>query len=165
MRIAELATAAALMALSLYFMAHAVALPIGWDETSGPGGGAFPFWLSAGMFGCAAVIFVRTWRAAPVREGRAPYFIHPSARGQMLAAAGGLIATVALTMVAGVYVAIPLFMVGYIRFIGHARWLTALAIALGTVLFMFFFFEVTLKILLPKGFTEPLFYPLYALFF
>lgn len=165
MRIAELATAAALMALSLFFMAHAAALPIGWDEHAGPGGGAFPFWLSAGMFACAAAIFMRTWRAAPAREGREPHFIHPSARGQMLAAAGGLTATVALTMVVGVYVAIPLFMIGYIRFIGHARWLTALSIALGAVLFMFFFFEVTLKILLPKGVTEPLFYPLYALFF
>ena len=28
-----------------------------------------------------------------------------------------------------------------------------------------FFFEVTLKILLPKGWTEPLFIPLYATFF
>jgi len=165
MRIAELATAAALMALSLYFMAHAAALPIGWDENSGLGGGAFPFWLSAGMFVCAAVIFARTWRAAPAREGRAPYFIHPSARGQMLAAAGGLTATVALTMVAGVYVAIPLFMVAYIRFIGRNSWTVALSLALGTVLFLFFFFEVTLKILLPKGVTEPLFYPLYAIFF
>ena len=26
-------------------------------------------------------------------------------------------------------------------------------------------FEVTLKMLLPKGWTEPLFYPLYAIFF
>jgi hypothetical protein len=146
MRIAELATAAALMALSLYFMAYAAALPIGWEETSGPGGGAFPFWLSAG-------------------SGREPHFIDPAARGQMLAAAGGLTATVALTMVAGVYVAIPLFMIAYIRFVGRNSWTVALSLAIGTVLFMFFFFEVTLKILLPKGFTEPLFYPLYAIFF
>ncbi|PKP66868.1 MAG: tripartite tricarboxylate transporter TctB family protein [Alphaproteobacteria bacterium HGW-Alphaproteobacteria-8] len=165
MRIAELATAAALMALSLYFMAYAAALPIGWEETSGPGGGAFPFWLSAGMFVCAALVFVRKWRAAPARSGREPHFIDPAARGQMLAAAGGLTATVALTMVAGVYVAIPLFMIAYIRFVGRNSWTVALSLAIGTVLFMFFFFEVTLKILLPKGFTEPLFYPLYAIFF
>jgi hypothetical protein len=30
---------------------------------------------------------------------------------------------------------------------------------------LFFFFEVTLRILLPKGVTEPLFFPLYATFF
>jgi hypothetical protein len=34
-----------------------------------------------------------------------------------------------------------------------------------TPVFLFFFFEVTLKILLPKGVTEPLFTPLYAIFF
>jgi hypothetical protein len=28
----------------------------------------------------------------------------------------------------------------------------------------FFFFEITLKITLPKGVTEPLFYPLYRIF-
>ncbi len=165
MRIAELATAAALMALSLYFMVHAAALPIGWEQDSGPGGGAFPFWLSAGMFVCAAITLLRGWRASFARTGREPHFIDPAARGQMLAAAGGLTATVALTMVAGVYVAIPLFMIAYIRFVGQNSWTVALSLALGTVLFLFFFFEVTLKILLPKGVTEPLFYPLYAIFF
>ena len=35
----------------------------------------------------------------------------------------------------------------------------------GVGVFVFFFFEVTLKILLPKGITEPLFFPLYNLFF
>jgi len=34
-----------------------------------------------------------------------------------------------------------------------------------TPVFLFFFFEVTLKILLPKGLTEPFFIPLYAKFF
>ena len=34
-----------------------------------------------------------------------------------------------------------------------------------TPIMMFFFFEVTLKIMLPKGVSEPLFLPLYAKFF
>jgi putative tricarboxylic transport membrane protein len=37
--------------------------------------------------------------------------------------------------------------------------------ALCTPVALFFFFEVTLRILLPKGVTEPWFYPLYATFF
>jgi hypothetical protein len=35
----------------------------------------------------------------------------------------------------------------------------------GTALVLFFFFEVTLRTLLPKGITEPLFIPLYQIFF
>ena len=50
MRYSELAISAALMGLSVWFMWHATVLPIGWNgQTGGPGGGAFPFWLSAAM--------------------------------------------------------------------------------------------------------------------
>ena len=36
-------------------MWHAVSLPIGWNGLEGgPGGGAFPFWLSLVMLLCAA---------------------------------------------------------------------------------------------------------------
>jgi hypothetical protein len=49
--------AAAVMAASVYFMWHATVLPIGWNGLiGGPGGGSFPFWLSAIIFLCAAGI-------------------------------------------------------------------------------------------------------------
>jgi hypothetical protein len=38
-----------------------------------------------------------------------------------------------------------------------------LAVAMPVVLFLFF--EIALNITLPKGLTEPLFYPLYDIFF
>jgi hypothetical protein len=56
-------------------------------------------------------------------------------------------------------------MIAYLKVIGKTGWLVAVSLAVGTILFMFFFFKVALKILLPKGFTEPLFFPLYAMFF
>ena len=47
---------------SLYFMWHAIALPIGWNGIEGgPGGGAFPFWLSFVMLICSGIIF---WRSS-----------------------------------------------------------------------------------------------------
>lgn len=164
MRIAELATAVVLMGLSVWFMVLATALPIGWVPGAGPGGGAFPFWLSAGMFVCAALILWRETRVAP-RFKRVAIFIHPAASGQMAVAAGGLVAMVALLPIVGAYIAIPAFMVGYLKVIGKTGWLTPILLSVGTILFMFFFFEVSLKILLPKGWTEPWFYPLYAMFF
>jgi len=52
MRRAELVMALALGVLSAYLMVKSAELPIGWIPREGPGGGAFPFWLSAGMLVC-----------------------------------------------------------------------------------------------------------------
>jgi hypothetical protein len=81
-----------------------------------------------------------------------------------LISAGSLTAMLTGIHFVGVYVVIPLFFVFYIRIIGRHSWLTTGAIALITPVVTFFFFEIGLKILLPKGVTEPLFYPLYAIF-
>lgn len=164
MRTVELATAGVLMALSAWFMALAAALPIGW-AADGPGGGAFPFWLSLGVFLCAAAVTVRELRAGPSLDRAARVFVHPAASGQLLATVVGFVAMVGLTPIVGTYVAVPLFIVVYLKVVGRTGWLLPLALAVGTILFMFFFFEVALKILLPKGVTEPLFFPLYAMFF
>jgi putative tricarboxylic transport membrane protein len=165
MRIVELATSGCIMVLSAYFMWHATVLPIGWQPGSGPGGGAFPFWLSLGMFLCAAAVFVRAALMPMTPAQIRRVFVHPQASGQMAVMTGGTLATVALMPVLGAYIVLPLFIIGYTKYIGRSSWLLSLSLAVGTILFCFFFFEVALKILLPKGITEPLFFPLYAMFF
>ncbi|SIO57122.1 Tripartite tricarboxylate transporter TctB family protein [Rhodovulum sp. ES.010] len=154
--------ALALMGLSLYFMWHATVLPIGWVKGSGPGGGSFPFWLSAIMLTAAALILVRSFISHP-HEG-ARFFPDPDAIPQVAGVAGLLIATIALIPLVGSYVALVAFMVVYLRVFGHHGWKLIAPLALAMPVFLFFFFEVTLKILLPKGITEPLFIPLYARF-
>ena len=64
MRYAELIVALVLAAFSLYLMylAQLAPLQIGWVPKKGPGSGAVPFWLSAGMLICAIWIFVRGLR-------------------------------------------------------------------------------------------------------
>ena len=47
MRRTELGIAGVLAILSVYLMWKSTELPIGWRPGVGPGGGAFPFWLSA----------------------------------------------------------------------------------------------------------------------
>lgn len=181
MRTAELVTAAALMGLAVWFMVLAAELPVGWVEGRGPGGGAFPFWLGAIMLGCAVAIFVRDLRPGIVWRHRmrdetgqggtdhageegAP-FIDPEARAVLAATVGMLIATVALMQWLGTYVAVPLFLLAYLKLVGRRGWVVSLSLALATPVALFFFFEATLRILLPKGITEPLFFPLYALIF
>ncbi|MEO1090882.1 MAG: tripartite tricarboxylate transporter TctB family protein [Pseudomonadota bacterium] len=163
MRTAEWMTAACLMALSVWFMIHATVLPIGWVEGSGPGGGAFPFWLSVVMFGCAAAIFVREFRGWRALGNGGAFLLQHSWRRLILVCAA-LAVTVAAIHVVGTYVAVPLFMLFYMRVLGDHRWMITIILTVATPIVLFFFFEVALKILLPKGQTEPLFYPLYAIF-
>ena len=155
--------AAALMALSAYFMWHASALPIGWNGmTGGPGGGAFPFWLSTIMFVTAGAILVRSYRGNSNYDGN---FFDPETLRSVALVTIALIVVVALTPWLGAYVAIPLFLFWYLKIFGKHGWTLTSVLTIGTPVFLFFFFEVTLKILLPKGITEPLFIPLYAKFF
>jgi hypothetical protein len=71
---------------------------------------------------------------------------------------------VALFSFIGVYGALPLFLLFYIRFLGKHSWRLTAALTVGIPVVTFYFFEITLKIILPKGITEPLFIPLYKIF-
>ena len=164
MRIAELVMALAMAALSLYLMWKSMELPIGWLPGRGPGGGAFPFWLSLGMFLCCVSIILR-WivRASPPSRSTEPYMTAQTVKWFLLVA-GSLTAMIGLIHVIGVYGAVPLFLIFYVRFLGKHSWKMAGALAIFTPVATFFFFEIALKKTLPKGFTEPLFYPLYDIF-
>ncbi len=164
MRIAELVMALAMATLSLYLMWKSMELPIGWLPGRGPGGGAFPFWLSLGMFLCCVSIILR-WivRASPPSRSTEPYMTAQTVKWFLLVA-GSLTAMIGLIHIIGVYGAVPLYLVVCVRILGRHSWTTTGALAVGTPVAAFFFFEIALKKTLPKGFTEPLFYPLYDIF-
>ncbi|MEO0991058.1 MAG: tripartite tricarboxylate transporter TctB family protein [Pseudomonadota bacterium] len=154
--------AAALLGLSVYFMVHATVLPIGWVEGEGPGGGAFPFWLSVVMGLAAGGILVRSLTDG--RTSEEPFF-DPETRMAVLAVSIALVLTIAVIPFAGAYIALMAFLLWYLKIFGGRGWTVTVVLTLATPVFLFFFFEVTLKILLPKGWTEPFFFPLYARFF
>ena len=76
----------------------------------------------------------------------------------------GLLGFLALIHVVGFYGAIFVFLIYYIRFVGRHPWLTTLSISVAIPTLGFFFFDVAMRIVLPKGYSEPLFIPLYDLF-
>jgi hypothetical protein len=160
---AETLISAGVMATAVYFMSHAIELPIGWEGTSGPGGGAFPFWLSAIMFVAGGGILIRSLREGA--SARTPRFFDPDMLNAVIGVTIAFVVTIAALPIVGAYVAIPLFLVWYLRFFGQNSWTLTLILSLATPVVIFFFFEVSLKILMPKGITEPLFIPLYAMFF
>lgn len=165
MRMAELVMAVVLAVLSLYLMWKSAELPIGWIAGEGPGGGAWPFWLAAGMLACCVATIVRWFRrSTPPSRSTEPY-MDKRAFKLFLIGAGSLTVMIGSIHIIGVYGAIPLFLIFYMRFLGSHPWIMTGAVAASMPVVTFLFFEIALRIDLPKGFTEPLFYPLYDFFF
>ncbi|MDX2314433.1 MAG: tripartite tricarboxylate transporter TctB family protein [Gammaproteobacteria bacterium] len=163
-RVAELMMAILMGVFSLYLMNESAELPIGWIPDEGPGGGAWPFWLAVMMLlSCIGVMVNWVRRKGAVATSEAPY-IERNILIEVGLVALALIVTVGLFSFIGVYGALPLFLLFYLRFLGDHSWKLSISLAVLVPIVTFFFFEITLKITLPKGFTEPLFYPLYRIF-
>ena len=161
MRRAEIIVAVFLAIFSLYLMWKSTELPIGWDPDKGPGGGAFPFWLSAGMLVCTVLIAYRALRGlTPESRSTAPFIARESVR-LIFVVVASLTAMVAAIHVIGVYGSIPLFLIFYLRYMGNHSWFVTLAVGLTTPVVTFLFFEKLLLLLLPKGITEEWFYIFY----
>lgn len=164
MRRAEIVTAILMAALSIYLMWKSAELPVGWIPDEGPGGGAFSFWLSAVMLVCSIWTIVN-WvrRTTPPSQSEEP-FMDSYAFKMFVLVAGAVTVMIGLVHVVGMYGTIPLFLIYYIRFLGRHSWTTTLSISLAAPVIVFFFFDVALRIVLPKGYLEPLFLPLYEIF-
>jgi len=55
-------------------------------------------------------------------------------------------------------------MIYYLRTLGQHSWTLTLAISISAPIIVFFFFDVAMRIVLPKGYLEPIFLPLYDIF-
>jgi len=164
-RTAELLMALTMGAFSIYLMYKSAELPIGWIDGEGPGGGAWPFWLATIMLiSCLGILFNWFRRHGPIANSEKAY-IESRVLMDIGAVALSLIVTVGLFSFIGIYGALPLFLIFYLRFLGKHSWRLTTTLAIGIPVLIFYFFEVTLKIILPKGITEPLFIPLYKIFF
>lgn len=163
-RTAELLMALIMGIFSIYLMYKSFELPIGWIEDEGPGGGAWPFWLAAIMLVSCIGILVNWYRKKGPISISTNTYIRSDALVEVACVAIALGITVALFSFIGIYGALPLFMLFYLKVLGKHSWSLSIAIAVVFPISIFFFFEITLKIILPKGITEPLFIPLYKIF-
>ena len=164
-RTAELLMAIMMGTFSIYLMYKSAELPVGWIEEEGPGGGTWPFWLSTIMLiSCGGILFNWFRKKGAIAQSTKTY-IEAHVLGDVLSVAGALIVTVALFSFIGIYGALPLFLIFYLRFMGKHSWKLTATLAVMIPVVIFYFFEITLKIILPKGVTEPLFLPLYKMFF
>jgi putative tricarboxylic transport membrane protein len=164
-RTAELLMAIMMAAFSIYLMYKSTELEIGWIEDEGPGGGAWPFWLAAIMLISCLGILYNWFRKKGRIASSDKIYIEPHVLMDVTAVTVALIIAVGLFSFIGIYGALPLFLIFYLRFLGKHSWRLTTILAVSIPVVIFFFFEITLKIILPKGITEPLFLPLYKMFF
>ena len=163
-RTAELLMAIMMGIFSIYLMFKSFELPIGWIDGEGPGGGAWPFWLSTIMLICCLGVLYNWFRKLGPIATSDKVYIESHVLVDVTAVAISLIVTVGLFSFVGIYGALPLFLIFYLRFLGKHSWKLTTALTIAIPVVIFYFFEITLKIILPKGITEPLFIPLYKIF-
>lgn len=167
MRVGELMTAGILALLSIYLMWKSTELPVGYIVGKGPGGGAWPFWLSAIMLICCALTAYNWWRGtSPASQSEEPVLDSYGWR-TLLLVGGGIVGFVALVSVISMYGAIAVFLFYYTWFLGRHGLPLSLSISLITPVAMFFFFEGAMQITMPSGlpFTDPVFNVLYDIIY
>lgn len=167
MRIGEILTAGILALFSIYLMWKSTELPIGYIAGQGPGGGAWPFWLSAMMLICCGMIALNWWRGtSPTSQSDEPVL---DAYGwkMLLLVGGGIVVFVALVNIISMYGAIAVFLLYYVKYLGRHGWPLSLSLALITPVAFFFFFEGAMRITMPTGmpFTDPVFNVLYEIIY
>ena len=173
MRRAELITATILALFSVYLMWKAgqpawEGVPR-WENVQyvrgeGPGSGFWPFYLSGIMLICCIWI-IANWvrRISPPSRSDEP-FLDGYGIAMLIKVGGGVTALIGLTHILGMYGSMLLFLFYYLRFLGRHSLRLSLAVSVAAPVVCFFFFDVAMRIVLPKGYLEPLFIPLYDIF-
>jgi len=145
MRVADLVTSLALIALGSLVLSNALQLGIGWG-TDGPESGFFPFWLATIMIVASLSILPQTLsrtsqNAFVEREKFKPVL-------KVLFPATGM---VVLIHFVGLYVASAFYLGLYMRWIGRHRWGLVTVVSIGIPLITFLVFEKWFLVPMPKG--------------
>jgi putative tricarboxylic transport membrane protein len=164
-RTAELLMAILLGLASIGLMVKSAELNITWIPNRGPGAGAWPFWLSAGMLICCLATLYRWFRGITPESRNNNVFMSRETIRIVGISGGAILFLLAATHFIGLYLSLVFFLLFYIRFVGRHSWVVTIALTIGVPVFIFCLFEWALKIPLPKAVTEPWFYPIYDLMY
>lgn len=164
-RTAEILMAIFLTAASVALMVKSADNNIGWISGSGPGAGAWPFWMAGGMLLCSIWTAIRWLRKTTPESTNEEMFMGRGTVKIIGITLAALILFLAGTHIIGMFITGAIFMFFYVRILGRHSWPVSIALTVAVPVFMFCFFEWALKVPLPKGYSEPLFYPLYGLIY
>jgi len=150
---------------SIGLMFKSAELNIGWIEGRGPGSGAWPFWLSTGMLLASLMTIYRWFRGITPESRNTELYMTRDTVMVVGISAGSILFLLAATHWIGLYGALFLFLLFYLKVVGRHTWLLTITLTIAIPIFIFCLFEWALKIPLPKSISEPLFYPIYDLMY
>lgn len=164
-RTAEFLMAVVTVLAAIALMVKSAQNNIGWVPGRGPGAGAWPFWLAALMLLASIATLWRWFRGITPESRNTEQFIDRDTLFIVGVTLGSLIVLLALTHIIGLYLSLMLFLLFYLKIVGHHSWRLTIALTIGIPVFVFGLFEWALTIPLPKAMSEPLFYPIYDLMY
>lgn len=165
-RMAELIVGVLLALASAGLMWKATdGLSISWVPGTGPGSGFWPFYLSLIMLLACIATIVR-WFMGKTPQSRSD---EPFMDRETVQIVGITVLALFLLLLAtsylGLYIGLIGFLFFYLRILGGHTWTLTAILTIGIPVFIFMFFEYLMVIPLPKGISEPLFYPIYDLIY
>ena len=126
-----------------------LALDLRYMGDFAPGAGFLPVWLSVMLVALAAVFVFRKWRAGALSEIPEDAVDGSWKRPMMVTAA--LLVCVGVIDWRGFVISVTLFILFLVRIVENYRWITAVALALGTSLTLWALFKAWLHVPLPSG--------------
>ena len=160
-RRAEITVAVFLALCSLALMYKSAQNRITWSAEENMGAGFLPFYLSLGMFICTAITITKfILKKSPQSTNNEP-FIDAVAFKFVSVTIISLVVLVFSIGYLGIYFSLIFFLAFYLRYFSDKSNSFILNFSVTTPILTFLFFEWLLKIPLPQGISEPLFYPVY----
>ena len=160
-RRAEITVAVVLALCSLALMYTSAQNRITLSAEENMGAGFIPFYLSLGMFICTVITIIKfILKKSPQSTNNDP-FIDPEAVKFVSVTIISLVVLVFAIGYLGIYFSLIFFLAFYLRYFSDKSNSFILNFSITTPILTFLFFEWLLKIPLPQGISEPLFYPVY----
>ena len=160
-RRAEITVAVVLALCSIALMTKSAQNRITWSAQENMGAGFLPFYLSLGMLICTVLTIVKFILKKSPQSKDTSAFIDPEAFKFVSVTLISLIVLVFTIGYLGIYFSLIFFLAFYLRYFSEKSISFISIFSLTTPILTFLFFEWLLKIPLPQGISEPLFYPVY----
>jgi hypothetical protein len=160
-RRAEITVAVVLALCSIALMTKSAQNRITWSAEENMGAGFLPFYLSLGMLICTVLTIVKYFLKKSPQSKDTSAFIDPEAFKFVSVTLISLIVLVFAIGYLGIYFSLIFFLAFYLRYFSEKSISFITIFSLTTPILTFLFFEWLLKIPLPQGISEPLFYPVY----
>ena len=158
---AEITVAVILALSSLALMIKSMENRITWNTEENMGAGFLPFYLSLGMLICCVLVMINFFlKRSPQSKDESP-FIDPEAFKFVFVTLISLVVLVFAIGYLGIYFSLIFFLAFYLRYFSEKSVMFITLFSLIIPVLTFLFFEWLLKIPLPQGISEPLFYPVY----